>query len=322
MPIIAVECIHCGARLKVKAGAGRTPPAIKCPKCGKQIALTRKTDAPAPSAPTPAADQAPVAPPPLPTEEEQAPPPAADACDDEPPEEEPPQPPPLPVAEPPEPADALAPVQDSEEEVAPPPMPEPEAESEFEPEPEPEPVPQAPAPRRAAAPIVITSLGDHPTAAWVNVHCASCKWQSTVREELIGKKIRCKQCGTVIEVAARPESPRPAPVVEAAVPATSEPAPAPARPPTIRLATSPLPPAAPPSDAVPSRAQIAELQGRLVAAERRLAEADRRAAEADARVDELRRLVGEMASDYESELSLIEERMTVLHQNHSRLSKI
>jgi len=107
MPIIAVECIHCGAKLKVKAGASRTPPAIKCPKCGKQIPLAKKPDAapPPPAAPEtappadrelappplPPTDQEPIPPPPLPAEEDQAPEPAPET----PPPEEPPQPPPL-----------------------------------------------------------------------------------------------------------------------------------------------------------------------------------------------------------------------------------
>ena len=325
MPIIAVECVHCGAKLKIKSGTARTPAAVKCPKCGKQIPLGKKPDAvPTPPAPeTPPPDEQAATPPPLPAAEEgqtaesspeapveepatlppESPPPSAIV--EPPPQAEPPAvPPPLPVTPAPEPAPAPVPA------------------SQVQPQTKMEPLQTATALRKAAAPIVVSHLGDHPTAAWVDVSCPSCNWQSKVREEVIGKRIRCKQCGAVIDVrgTAAPAPAAPAPDAAAQVADDLPP---------IRIRTSSTAAVAAQGDAA-GQAQIAELHRRLVAAEQKLAAAELRAAEAETaklklaeaekQVAELRRLVGEMAADFDAEINLIEKRRTVLEQQISLLN--
>lgn len=242
MPIIAVECKHCGAKLKIKSGLARTPAEIKCPKCSKMIPLT-KDAAPAPAAqpsgvqaaPDPAAPEAP-APPPPPAEPAPDPEPEAPA--------EPPPPPPVEAAPVPEPVQAPAPLP-----VTPPPAPEPVAvpapvvAAPVEPPPvaAPPSAPAAPAaqattsaPRKAAAPIVLSHLGEAHGSLSVSVRCPACHWQTKVREELVGKKIRCKQCGGIIPIVAEGGATAPA--------AVQDPAPAPLAPAPV---DAPLPAAVP-----------------------------------------------------------------------------
>lgn len=321
MPIIAVECVHCGAKLKIKSGTARTPAAVKCPKCGKQIALGKKPDAvPAPPAPEtqPPPEQV-MTPPPLPAAEEGQ----TEESSPEVPVEEPAALPP----EPPPPAAIVEPPPQAEPAVVPPPLPAiadpaPAPAPQAQPQTKLESIPPAMASRKAAAPIVVSHLGDHPTAAWVDVSCPSCNWQSKVREEVIGKKIRCKQCGAVIDVRGTAAPAPAAPVTGTAAQVADEL-------PPIRIRTSSTAAAAVQGDAA-SQAQIAEIHRRLVAAEQKLAAAELRAAEAETaklkladaekQVAELRRLVSEMAADFDAEINLIEKRRTVLEQQISLLN--
>lgn len=345
MPIIAVECVHCGAKLKVKAGASRTPPFIKCPKCSKQIPFSQKSSPSAPpptDAPEPTVDQTAV-----PAAEDVQVPEAPTS-----PEEESVMPPPLPPADVP----ALSP--DNGEQVIDPDV-EPEPPRAETPIPPPPPRPPDPpsSVRKAAAPIVISSLDDHPSAVWINIQCPSCRWQSRVREEVAGKKVQCKQCGNVISVEKPIAVPPPRPpTIRVAAPPPPAPAAIPIpvatpNPSTIRLASArdiePSPVPVPATvDSLTARSQIAELQGKLAAAENRAMEAERRAAEAESalheansskalegvktsrRIAELEAHLAEfqnvlirMVSEDQAELKQIEQRMTALHHRLSRFDR-
>jgi predicted Zn finger-like uncharacterized protein len=84
------------------------------------------------------------------------------------------------------------------------------------PTPAPSPAPTAPGPvppplpaprpeesgiRKAAAPIVLNTAAELSTLT-VPVSCSACQWHTKVAAPLIGKKIRCKQCGGIIPVVA------------------------------------------------------------------------------------------------------------------------
>lgn len=242
MPILAVECGKCGARLKIKSGLARTPVEIRCPKCGKMIPVSKSAAAPT------GAPVAPVgAPSPLPVEDDAVPvaTPADECGDRAEPEEAVPvaAPAPLPVTPP-----VVEPAPEPEALELPPPLPVmPAAPMATAPVAAPSPAPAAapatasiplgvavsaaaPAPaapsvtvRKAAAPIVLSHLGEQHGALNLTVRCPACNWQTKVREELIGKKIRCKQCNGIVPVTADEEglpsavvapspAPEPAPV--------------------------------------------------------------------------------------------------------------
>lgn len=329
MPILAVECRHCGAKLKVKSGLARTPAEIKCPKCTKMIPVTKDAAAqpatpaaaPAPETAaasdpvpaTPAAVPAPAEPPAPPPPEPTPEPPVAEA---EPPAVIAPEtvavPPPLPVTPP------ARPEPEAVREEPPPPPPPPPA-----PVQDPVPVTAAPAadpapdaaqttssvPRKPAAPIVLSHLGEQHGAHVVSVRCPACHWQTRVREELIGKKIRCKQCGGIVPVVAEAGGPQAAPVaVPAAVPQPPavvlapvvEPAPAvtPVEP-EVPASTTAVPAPAPAAPQAPQKPlvqtaamdalvrEIAHCKTQLIQIQEHKADAERRAVAAEKAFQEL-----------------------------------
>jgi predicted Zn finger-like uncharacterized protein len=193
---------------------------------------------------------------------------------------------------------------------------------------------------------------------WINIQCPSCRWQSRVREEIAGKKVQCKQCGNVISVEKTIAAPPPRPpTIRVAAPLppppTSIPIPvATPNPSTIRLAQTPpeapvtQAPVSSPGDGLAARSQIAELQGKLAAAEHRATEAERRAAEAEnalhelnaskalegvntgrriaeleAHLAEFQNVLIKMVSEDQAELKQIEQRMTALHHRLSRFDR-
>lgn len=326
MPILAVECRHCGAKLKVKSGLARTPAEIKCPKCTKMIPVTKDAAAqPATPAAAPAPETA-AASDPVPAT------PAAVPAPAEPPAPPPPEPTPEPPVAEAEPPAVIAP----ETVAVPPPLPvtpparpEPEAVREEPPPPppapvqDPVPVTAAPAadpapdaaqttssvPRKPAAPIVLSHLGEQHGAHVVSVRCPACHWQTRVREELIGKKIRCKQCGGIVPVVAEAGGPQAAPVaVPAAVPQPPavvlapvvEPAPAvtPVEP-EVPASTTAVPAPAPAAPQAPQKPlvqtaamdalvrEIAHCKTQLIQVQEHKADAERRAVAAEKAFQEL-----------------------------------
>jgi predicted Zn finger-like uncharacterized protein len=125
-----------------------------------------------------------------------------------------------------------------------------------------QPVPLAvqPAPKKAAAPIVLNTGGEQ-AALTIPVKCPSCHWQTKVAAPLIGKKIRCKQCGAITPVNAPegyipPTLPPPAAlsavIPEPAVPQeTPAPKPPPAPAPLITPVAPPMPTPPPETTAAP-----------------------------------------------------------------------
>jgi hypothetical protein len=87
----------------------------------------------------------------------------------------------------------------------------------------------------------LSHLGEQHGPLSIPVQCPSCRWTTKVRQELVGKKIRCKQCSAIVlvvsdgtaaapaaaPVAADPVVPAPTPTV-AVPPVTSSPVPTPA----------------------------------------------------------------------------------------------
>ena len=322
MPIIAVDCANCGAKLKINAGLARTPAMVKCPKCNKMIPVSK--DASAPAAASPAASSPAVA----------SAPPAAPAVAPAPAMTPPPVPVPEPVPvpappTPPPPPPAPAPV------AAPPPAPAPAE-------------PASPAPRKAAAPIVLSHLGEQHGTLSVPVQCSACRWTTKVREELIGKKIRCKQCGAIVPVvadaAAVAATSTPTPVSESAPAAVVEPL----KPP-VPMAVTPPPPAPKPAAVTSSAidalmAEVSQLKTRLVQMEGHKAEIEHRAAvaekackeaigqrtaeeintrrriaEMEAQANALHALVAECKAEAQTELQAATQRVAALQQRLSRL---
>ncbi len=309
MAILAVECGNCGAKLKIRAGALRTPAGVTCPKCRKTIPIPKGT--PAPAAPETAAETIP---------DEAVPRVAEPAVVS--------APPPLPVTPPAPPA---------------------------APEAVPVPVPAPATPRKAAAPIVLSHLGEQHGPLSVPVKCPACQWQTKVREELIGKKIRCRQCGAVVLVVAPPgdtakisqESPATVPVVPSVV-ASAEPVvpvPAAAEPPSVPVF---MPDAAPTSLASPvvdslvqevalAKTQLIQIKQQRDDAERRAALAEkafhdvtaqrlaeaaaagRRLSELESQVSAMRAQIAELKTDMQSELDAATKRVSLLQQRLDRM---
>jgi hypothetical protein len=91
----------------------------------------------------------------------------------------------------------------------------------------------------------VLNTGGEQAALTIPVKCPSCHWQTKVAAPLIGKKIRCKQCGAITPVEAPDGYIPPSPALPASPPA----------PVTVSPAT-PAPVAIPPAASVPPPAPV------------------------------------------------------------------
>ncbi len=269
METIVVDCSGCKARLKVKLPPGRSGGEIKCPKCGAKTAFGKNTpgaeSVPAPAAPTPA----PAVPSPAPV-----PPPA-----------------PAPIA----PAAQKPPVTPV---VIPPKVDAKSVEAATVPE---EPKAEV---KKPAVPIVLGAGADQGAPSLL-AKCPSCQWQTKLLPAFAGKKIRCKQCGGIIQVGEESAAPAatPAPTVQpgpvsvvippAIKPQSQGPLPGATAPTPVLIQSAPVPPmtgikplsglgvvspvaAAVQSPATPaSKAELQELQEQLAHARHRAEEAEK-----------------------------------------------
>lgn len=276
MDLIPIECGSCKAKLKIKATPSRMPAEVKCPKCGKPIPLSKKPDTPS----TPTSTVPPVVP-------------AATAPAAEPPVTPPPQPP---VAS----ASATA-------QLTPPPKAS---------------APSAAAPvagttaspagaKKAAAPIVLGQVADAASTPMITAKCPNCQWQTKVSQALSGKKIRCKQCSGVIQVASiepaattgADAATTPVPPAAPMPPAAEPVAPAPVAPPAVTIAptapatvTPPITaPAVAPADMSTLSTQLDEALRNSRALQQKLNDAERATKSAETRAQEAERALHDIA---------------------------
>lgn len=118
--------------------------------------------------------------------------------------------------------------------------------AQLTPPPSPVAPPAAPATApKAAAPIVLGAVTEPSAGGMINAQCPACQWQTKVAANLVGKKIRCKQCSGIILISTPGPAPAAMPAAEpattAVAPAISEPTPAPE--PPADTAPAPPPPA-------------------------------------------------------------------------------
>lgn len=276
METIVVDCSGCKARLKVKLPPGRSGGEVKCPKCGNKTPFGKNGSTPEP-APGPAPAEKPAA----------APAPVAPT--------ERPAVTPAPVAPtPPAEKTIVAPivipprVESKPTPSSPPPVAAEETKSEI---------------KKPAVPIIL-GAGAEQGGASLLAKCPACQWQTKLLQAFAGKKIRCKQCGGIIQVGEEPAAPaaalpaavpaEPPPVVSPApakpqgqgplpsaqsVTAAAAQAPVPVQPPgLIKLAAAPVQPqpAVPPAPALQaSKEEIRALEEQLTHARHRAEEAEK-----------------------------------------------
>lgn len=210
--------------------------------------------------------------------------------------------------------------------------------------------------KKPAVPIIL-GAGAEQGGASLLAKCPACQWQTKLLQAFAGKKIRCKQCGGIIQVGEEPVAPtaaQPAAVVPAEAAPVVSPAPArpqgqgplpgaqsvtPVQPPgQIKLAAAPAQPhaVAPAPVSQASRDEIRAIEEQLTHARHRAEEAEkalhdmagqravesvalnRKAADLERKVAELKALLTEVVADYKGEIEAAEKRAALLRQRLAR----